>query len=697
MPEESSPELNPVIDSAQSVVVRSMGGVHAEYQCAVEGSMCNCDGAIRYGTDGMWTPWVDPNVPSVACSPNSLGVDLSARDSASFEMERVSRASKVCMCRPRQYICAVSVLPQSDCVGSMCDLSTTCLCQGEVRFGFGDRWTDPTTVNGVTQCGNKKMLSMPDPLPTQDKVCQCSPSNLRRGTRFFDDLANSNVVHAMTAVILCYFFVYSWLAFVRTSGTLRGIRQVVGPSALEQILETAASSCVFFAPMICAVFLAVTKRASVLTQGYPQAYSMPPVWLRWMVAIAAGSFCCQVATYIVAEWSALSVIAAPAGDQAFGATPTLIPQTPAQARAVRLWRTLCNVFTAVMYIALSCILVGIVTMKEPAALTEVVGHIPLHPGTVCTIILCCIYVLIYLSVHVYRTREAVTLAKRTPIYGLEVLKLSCVAANFAPMLSILFLGTQIAIDWADETLSQGLSVWMYACTGSVLLQVFLVIVGPYLSDAEMQVIRPTGEVDFVTRNHHWYLILGVVRWLALVVLYIGAAIILNKLWFTNTVPVMTHQLYRLVVIYFATYLALWFSISAQQTLQGGFQRIIAVLSMATETVMFCPMLAAVFLTAFVRAHAIHMTDGKRGVPQGFVQDAMCVASVALFIELIGVVGAGAVSPTKGADNGSPHLVRVFLACFHFAMIILYICVVIVIAGIFLITKKTATGSGAIFS
>eukprot|EP00927_Polykrikos_kofoidii_P027774 TRINITY_DN2432_c0_g1_i1.p1 TRINITY_DN2432_c0_g1~~TRINITY_DN2432_c0_g1_i1.p1 ORF type:complete len:778 (+),score=85.98 TRINITY_DN2432_c0_g1_i1:139-2472(+) len=700
-PEESSPELNPVINSAQSVAVSSMGGVREEYQCAVEGGTCNCDGAVRFGKDGSWTSWVDSNVPSLTCSSDTLGVDFRASDSVSFGMNRVSRASKVCMCRPRKYVCAVSVLPSSkkDCVGSLCGLSTTCVCQGEVRFGYGDRWTDPMMVKGLTQCGNKKMLAMPDPIQTQDKVCQCSPSNLRQGTPYFDDLANSNVVHAMIAVILCYFLVYSWLAFVRTSSTLRGIRQAVGPSALEQILEAVASCCVFFAPMLCAIFLAVTKRASVLTLGFPQAYNMPPVWLRWVVAIAAGAFCCQAATYIVAEWSALKGIAAPGPEQATGGTPTVILQTAAQARVVRLWRTLCNVFTFVMYIALACILVGIVVMKEPAALTETVGHIPLHSGTTCTIILCCTYVLIYLFLHIYRTREGAGQAKGAPIYGLEVLKLAGVAANFAPMLSILFLGTQIAIDWNNDALSARWSMWMYICTGSVLLQVFLVIVGPYLANAEVQVIRLTGDVDFVTRNHCLFVFLGVLRWCALLVLYIGVAIIMRYLWFTNNVPVMTHQLYRLAAIYFATYLALWFSISARQIFQGGFERVIRILSMAIETVVFCPMLAAVFLAAFVRAHAVHRGDGSRGVPQGWVQDAMCVASVALFVQLVALICSGAASPTKGANftDGSPSLVKASLICFNVAMIILYACVVLVIVGIFLITKTTATGSGAIFS
>jgi hypothetical protein len=697
--QEPSEGLVPLTNAASAVTMTEMGGLDAEFQCASDNALqladcalctmpmvsTTCDGVVKYGYGDKWSEWF--SVPDLTTTGSFVC------NTATFGVDPYPEHGKICICRPTKYICAAGEKPSSNCVGDWCKLTTTCKCSGMVRYGYGDRWTEAISVKRSTVCGAKKMLEMPDPIPEQDKICQCLPSDLMNQPILSDDtenLAVGGVLSAIIAVILCYFIVYTWLALVRTSNQLAN--PSMGPGAFERVLEAAATSCVYFAPMLCAIFLAVTKQACSLTLGSPRLYGLPQVWLLWAVGICATAFCGQAITFVLAEWCAIQGIASSDDQQ------PVIMQTPAQVRTVRFWRTVCNICTGIMYVALVAILIGIVTMQEPASVVEDVGIIPLHAGTVCTIILASAYVLVYLALHIYRNRESAS-AVRGHLFGLEVFKLAAIAVNFAPMLSILFLGTQIAIDWDGAVLHDTVSVWMYVCTGSVLLQVILVILAPFLANADLQVVGTRGEVDFVTRRHDVFVVVSCIRWIAMAAMYAGVGVVLDTIGFSNVVPAMTDGLCRFAVLYFLAYLVLWIAITATQLSQGGFQRTIKVLGIAKDTVVFCPMLGALFVASFVRAYAITNKAGYHGVPQGFVQDAMLVAAVALAVQLVAVMCAWFFAPSRkgiqGGDGSSLH--SSFLICFHFAMGVLYLCVAIVVIALFTINKQNATGEGKVLA
>lgn len=703
------PPPSGVSNAAAKPDVENMGGTQQEFQCGSSNSeqiagcdKCtmsthceSCDGIVKFGYGSKWSQWW--NVSDLSGDGTSFDCNT-----ATFGEDPYPEHGKICLCRPKDYICAIGQKPTSKCVGDLCSLSTVCHCVGEVRYGYGDRWTESVLAQGSTKCGSDKLwFADSEPNPEQDAVCQCFPTDLA-GAPLVDTSGDAlggidGVVRAIIAVIMCYFIVYTWLAIVRTSGQLSNPQ--LGPSPFERVLEAAATSCVYFAPMLCAIFLAVSKRADTLSDGAPFTYHMPATWLQWAIGICATAFCIQTASYILAEWAAVQGVAVVNEDRPMpGMSRPAIMQTPNQVRTVRFWRSFCNLWTAIMYVALVCILVGIVIMKEPGSLYDTIGRVALRDGTVCTIILAIAYVVVYLSLHIYRNQEHAALA-RGPLFGLEVLKLAAIAVNFAPMLCILFLGTQIAIDWEGVVIAPSLARWMYICVGSVLLQVVLVVLAPFVANAELQVVGPRGEVDFVTRSHDVFILISILRWAAMTAMYVGIVIIAESLWFANVVPAMTHGLYRFAVIYFAAYLALWVAITARQLLEGGFVRAIRVLGIAKDTVVFCPMLAALFLESFVRAHHIINSDGQRGQPQSYVQDAMVIAAVALVVQLISVCCAGVFSPSKSAiqDGEKPGLSPFFLFCFHCAMLVLYVCVVIVIVGIFTLNKNNATSRGAWFA
>eukprot|EP00927_Polykrikos_kofoidii_P078354 TRINITY_DN75189_c0_g1_i1.p1 TRINITY_DN75189_c0_g1~~TRINITY_DN75189_c0_g1_i1.p1 ORF type:complete len:589 (-),score=58.95 TRINITY_DN75189_c0_g1_i1:12-1703(-) len=506
-----------------------------------------------------------------------------------------------------------------------------------------------------------------------------------------DGLAEVGVaVTSIIAVILCYFLIFTWLAVVRTINQLT--RASKGSCWFERVLESTATSCVYLAPMLCAVFFAVSKRAQTLSAGSPFLYHLPPVWLQRLIGTCATAFCMQTATFMMAEFSSVQ------GTEVPGVNGSSILQTPLQVKTVRFWRCACNVCTAVLYMVLVCILVGLVTMREPRQLIDSIGQIPIHVGTTCTIILAIAYVLVYLAVHIYQNHDS-AMPGRGPVFGLEVLKLAAVSVNFSPMLCMLFLGTQIAIDWDRAVMTHSLAMWIETCAASVLIQLALVVVAPTLANAELQVVGPRGEVHFVTQNHNVFILFGILRWLAMSVMYVGVAIISETLWWANVIPYMTHGLYRFVVIYFFAYLALWVAITGRQLSEGRFTRAVRLLTIAKDTVVFCPMLFAVYLESCERAHHIINKNGEQGQPQSNVQDAMMIAAVAQVVQLISVCCAGLSDcpPPKDESVQRALFPPFFLLLFNCAMIVLYGCIVVVVVGLFTANRRNTTGEGTWFA
>jgi hypothetical protein len=537
----------------------------------------------------------------------------------------------------------------------------------------------------------------------QGKVCQCQPADLLSDTpsatefnsaglqQIGGDLRAGGVLLAsLLWVSLAYFAVYTVLAVVRSRNQVGQI----GTSPFEKVLEVAATSTVYFAPMLCTVFLAVMKRADTLSGGAPGYPSLPPRWLQFASVLCSAGFCAQTVTYIVAEWIAVQGMSVTNSD-----LQTRAVQTPQQARTVKQWRNYCNFATTVMYLSLAATIFGVLTMEEPTVLKQTEGRTPVRIGTVCTMCLAVVYLFVYFGLHVFRNEaahSAVEHAGPGTSFGLEVMKLAATAMNFAPMLCILFLGAQVAGDWSGTGLSRAAASWILVSTVSVLLQAALVIAAPLLANAELQVVGARGEIDFVTYNNRVFVLISLVRWVAMVALYVGIAVVCNFLNSTSSETALSRTLLRLAFLYFTAYLALWVAITARQFSEGGFARIIRVLSIAKDTVMFCPMLAALFLESFIRAHQITTATGAAGTPQNYVQDFMVLAVMALTAQLLLVCAAGLSSPQWTTSSGTSeknHSSSMFHTGFHIAMLVVYLSVLVVVYGIFTINSSNADGAG----
>lgn len=678
-----------------------------EYTCASEvllADTCNCTGLVKYGQGGSWTLWKNvSSVGSIECSSETFGGDPAPG------------VAKYCVCQPEEYICASEHgSAMSNCTMPECSLGQTCSCQGMVSFGYGDRWSASRTATGSVQC-NSDVFG--DPFPGQGKLCKCrlAPDVFQSALGAASEpghgrpaVANQyapvgKIMLSTLGVTLVYIVVYTALAAVRSAGQLRGEYASV---VSERILAS-GTSVVYLAPMLCTLFLALTKRADTLTYGMPYTYGFPPTYLSIATNVCAAAFCLQVICHLRAEW----VVAHQAAHLAeIQDRPDQHASTAATtaATAIRLgkWTFCTNAAITVMYGALIVIIFGISFMKEPVTLTDTRGQVPLAPGTVCTLILAVAYFAVYWVFHCLKTRDlGRTLSMGNyggggatyTSFGAEVMELATATMSFAPMLSALFLGAQVSVDWSDVEPSGALEACMYMCTVSVLLQVVLVLLTPFVSDAEMEVTGSRGEVNLYARNPRVFVVIGLVRWACMTALYAGVIVLSVKLCRARPAPPLTHLLAQLSIIYFASYLVHWIATTARCIVGEGFLKIIRIMNVAKDTVAFCPMLAVLALESFVRARRLTNKDGKPGVPQGFVQDYLYVAVLALSAQLLMTLLSGIVARTQvssGSVGKRRDLLPVFLAIFYLATLMLYLSVFMVALGLFTITPETATGHQA---
>lgn len=416
----------------------------------------------------------------------------------------------------------------------------------------------------------------------------------------------------MTTVI-AYFVVYA----------VCSVTSACRPQIVRQRFESVVSK-VQLAPMICATFFALSKRAETFSK-------LPPFFSKILVAVCSGAFCCQALFY---------------------ATSELV----AHRERYNVWRTLFQQATILMYGTLGGIIVTAIFMKEPEPKNAQSGKIPVAYSTLCTIVIGITYFAVHLAMHILE-HSKMTTVPRQPTFSSEVMRLAVITLNSAPMLSILFMAAQIAADWDGVQLPNEVQGLIYVCTCAVLFQVLLAIWAPSLSGATLHMIGPRGEVDFVTQNHCMFVFVSIIRWATMTTLYFGFAGLCVLLWRLNIVPHLMHLLIRLSVFFFAIYIVLWAVVTLRQLLDANFTTALRVVTVAKDAIIFCPILAVLFLCSWVHAHALTNTYGEPGEPQGYVQDLidlsimipLCVVYISVAII---IVGRFTITPRTASIEGS---------------------------------------------
>jgi len=330
-----------------------------------------------------------------------------------------------------------------------------------------------------------------------------------------------------------FFAVYLGVAIART------LVQVSGPSPLlTKVIGmfTMAKLTINFAPMLCILFIGARMRALQMDpkNGNPQ------LWAQRCFYLCTYSVLVQALLVILAPLVLKDCVCkqgASEGDVVFESPNQSINMVLNVVRYVLLI-CLYGGFTAVM------VSVFIIEHPKDVSLTP-----PISPAMSCVMNLTVQYFTVYLCLMIAITvkqfagnkddgpREGFDLFG----YIIGVLEAGVHTVMFAPMLSMLFIGTRMRAlqltKATDGTIppSAGPQPWaqqaMFLCTWSVLIQLIMAMIVPILTgtgkpemDKDGNVITPEGANKVVA------IILDIIKYLCLISMYGGACVIVYAVY-----------------------------------------------------------------------------------------------------------------------------------------------------------------------
>jgi hypothetical protein len=288
------------------------------------------------------------------------------------------------------------------------------------------------------------------------------------------------------------------------------------------------------------------------------------------------------------------------------------------------------------------------------------------------------------------------------------------AMNFAPMLSVLFIGARmraLQMDPVNGAPQKWAQNCFYMCTYATLAQVLISIAVTLVLSGTSEVNKKVeGDMTFKVENKALGGILSVGRYLIMFCIYVGFTCVIYSIFtiqhpkgdqYTPPISVTMQCVINLTFQFFFIYLMIWVCVTIDEFTGWKWQLLINTMENMKGTVAYCPMLAILFVGTRMRALLI---TNNRGAPQGWVQDGMYMATWAILIQfLFGLIVpccTGTATPcdedgTPQYAPANPIALYCVLALKWVTYIFLYGGVIAVITGVYTMTPETANGRGAI--
>merc|ERR1719487_3222351 len=380
------------------------------------------------------------------------------------------------------------------------------------------------------------------------------------------------------------------------------------------------------------------------------------------------------------------------------------------------------VLTAIRYIIMlalyggfTVVIVGVFMMEGPK---EIWGDekLPVSPAVMNTIILATTFFTVYLLVALSKT--AAELGGQSPFLTKlgGLLTLARYTVNFAPMLSILFIGARmraLQIDPKHGNPQRWAQMCFYACTASVVVQTLMVLIMPFCVQCECKQGVSEGDVVFEMEHPTVAIVFTVVRYLALLGLYGGFTAVIVSVFLIShptdvslTPPISPAMqcVMNLTLQYFTIYLVLFLSITVKQfTNMEILGYVISIFESARMTVMFAPMLSMLFIGA--RMRALQLTKATDGTipptagPQTWVQDGMFLSTWSVLVQLIMSIlvpictgtgkpdmdHSGNVKTPEGTGKYAGYAIETVR---YLCLIAMYGGIVTIMVGVYLMTPET---------
>merc|ERR1719163_2550696 len=432
----------------------------------------------------------------------------------------------------------------------------------------------------------------------------------------------STAMKCVISLTIQFFVVYTALALCRTAADVFGLKYDNLP--IQKILDT-ASKTVIFAPMLSILFLAFRMRVTQLTKRTGN----PPEWAQ---------MCMYFCTYSVLLMTLIVVVIPLFTGEVIG-VDAKTGQISDDAKPFKN-TMVAGCFTALKFLILAglyggaiAICYGICTYEPPKGIWPEGKSFPVAPAVQCTMILSAQFFIVYGGIQVARTWTQFTGQKLSKVEN--ALQIATASMNFAPMLAVLFIGARmraLQMDPVNGNPQRWAQNCFFMCTYALLAQTICSVAVPLVLQGEAKVGKTEGDMEYTVENKMLGSVLAIGRYVMMICIYVGVACVIYSIFtiehpngpqYTIPISVTMQCVINLTVQFFFIYLWIWVAITIKEF--TGYEWVLMSQTMenAKGMVMYCPMLAILFVGT--RMRALMITDNK-GAPQGYAQDGMYMAT-----------------------------------------------------------------------
>jgi hypothetical protein len=447
----------------------------------------------------------------------------------------------------------------------------------------------------------------------------------------------STTMKCILSLTLQYFLIYTALGICRTVLDFQGADHQ--ESSLQKALAHGADT-MFYAPMVCMMFVGFRMRVLQLTKGQ----GAPQEWVQ---------FCMHAVTYSILA-STLTVLVVPiflggkVETEKTGEVKADSKENPFENSLLATVFTCIRYLTVLaLYVGFGGVLVGLFRFTPDPAIWD--GPVPpVSPAVGCTVMLSSAFFLIFFLLAVSRTYSQYVSQDNTSVsFFQKTMERAAETLSMAPMLCALFLGARmraLQMDPVGGNPQRWAQNCFWLCSSALICQACVAALVPYLLSGKVKKGRLEGDAEYVVGESESWLAKGFTAFRFLIMLFVyscAVAVVCSVFTIEHpdgkelTPPLSpTMQcVLNLAFQYFLIYALLWIFITVEDFLGPSTYLTDAknAISSAKSTVQFAPMLAVLFIAT--RMRALQMTDNK-GAPQGWVQDGMYLATWSILIQFM---------------------------------------------------------------
>merc|ERR1719162_1436739 len=295
----------------------------------------------------------------------------------------------------------------------------------------------------------------------------------------------------------------------------------------------------------------------------------------------------------------------------------------------------------------------------------------------------------------------------------NALMVATASMNFAPMLAVLFIGARMRalnMDPINGNPQKWAQNCFFMCTYALLAQTICSVAVPLVLQGDVKQGKVEGDMEYTVENKLFGSVLAIGRYVIMICIYVGVGCVIYSIFtiqhpkgpeYTTPISVTMQCVINLTCQFFFVYTWIWAAITIKEFTGFEWALLTQTMENCKGVVMFCPMLAILFVGT--RMQALRLTDNK-GAPQGWCQDGMYMATWSLLIQFVMVLVTPCATGVPGQVDEDGNIKwepenKILFYCVvairWLGFLLLFGGIITVIVGVYTMTPETANGRGAL--